>query len=151
MQEPHQGELLDDQYSSNSDEEYNDNYKDVLKNLSKKWLNAQLCHKVSAKATNEFWTLGMDFFHKLFQLKEREGVLRNPPQFIQQRRILFKDYCPKINMEFGYKNKRDGSIIEVESPNAPIKTLQNNMDFIKLYEIASIKVVNWTFKIYGKN
>ena len=101
-----------------------------------------MTHKVSARAANDFWRLSMSNMPILLNLKERESRANDIPQFIQQRRALHKDYSPKVDMEFGFQKKSDGSIKIVNSSTAPLKDLQLNPDYIKLYEIASIKVYN---------
>ena len=126
-------------------QQYEDTYKDVLHSLSWKWLLAQLTHKVSAKAANTFWDIAMHFLPILLDLKKREGMLKKTPKFIQQRRKLYRKYCPKVRMEFAFKKKSDGSITKVKSESAPLKQLQHNPEYIKLYEMASIKVINCLF------
>lgn len=53
---------------------------------------------------------------------------------------MYLRYSPDVQMEFGFKRKFDGSIIEVTAESAPLKALQRNHNYIKLYEIASVKV-----------
>lgn len=120
--------------------EEDDNYNDVLHSLSKKWQCTQLTHKVSAKATNDLWSLAIGYFPKLFELKEREGRTKEVPKFIQQRRKMYQQYCPDVHMEFAFQKKSDGSIVKVYSQTAPLKTYQQNPNYVNLYEIAYIKV-----------
>lgn len=80
--------------------------------------------------------------------KEREGRLKNVPKFIQQKRILDRDYSPEIEMDFAFKRKRDGSIVMRSSQTAPIKDLQHNEEYEKLYEIAYIKVKSFDISLY---
>ena len=126
------------QYENN----FEDTYKDVLHSLSKHWLVTQLCQKVSAKAANQFWDLSITYLPKLVMFKEREGNVKNIPKFIQERRKLYQKYCPDVQMEFGFQKKSDGSIIKVSGSSTPLKDLQQNPEYQKLYEIASIKVIN---------
>lgn len=123
-----------------SDTEFNDNYKDILYSFSRKWLFTQLTHKVSGKATNEFWNLTMEYMPKLLEFKKREGRTKNIPRFIHLRRQLYTKFCPKVKMEFAFRKKIDGSIIKHTSSAAPLKAFQLNQEYEKLYEIASIKV-----------
>ena len=109
--------------------------------MSKKWSYTQLSHKVSAKATNTFWDICMEYVPQLKEMWEREGHTKKVPGFIHQRRQLYKQYCPEVIMEFGFKNKTDGSVKKVTSGKTPLKEYQNNPDYVKLYEIASVKVI----------
>ena len=134
-------QLPEDNDSDGSNSDFEDNYTDVLHSMSKKWLLAQETHKVSARATNKFWSLSLDYMPKLLKLQEQEGRQNPIPQFIQQRRKLHKQYCPEIQMEFGFQKMFDGSLKIIKTSSAPLKDLQLNRDYIKLYEIASIKVI----------
>lgn len=128
-------------------QDFEDNSSDVLHSLSEKWLFTQLNHKVSAKATNEFWSLCTHYVPKLHTLWEREGRTKPFPGFINERRKLYSK-CPKVEMEFAFRNKHDGSIKIVHTETAPLKEYVNNGDYTKLYEIASIKVII-LMKIYS--
>lgn len=112
----------------------------MLHSLSKKWLLTQLSHKVSAKATNAYWELCMEYVPNLKQMWHREGQVKDIPGFIRQRRKLHKEYCPTVEMEFGFRKKTDGSIHKVYTETSPLKQFQNNPDYTKLYEISTIKV-----------
>ncbi len=131
----------EDSDGNGDDVNYEDNYMDVLHSVSKKWLCTQLTHKVSAAATNTFWDIALSCLPKVMDFKEREGISKNIPHFIQQRRKLYEECCPKIQMEFAFQRKDDGSIIKYLGTTAPLKEYQRNPDYIKLYEIASIKVI----------
>lgn len=138
--EPDQEQQPEQEPDPDPEEDFQDNYNDILQSLSKKWLETQLTHKVSARATNLFWDCAMDFIPKLMDFQQREGRTHGVPKFIQQRRKLYSEYCPQVTMHFGFRKKSDGSIIKVLSETAPVKELQGNNEYIKLYEIASIKV-----------
>ena len=122
-------------------EEFEDDYKTSLNSFSRQWLETQLTHRVSAKATNSFWSNAMDFLPKLLEFKLREGRERPIPQFVHQRKQLYKQYSPDVKMEFAFKNKIDGSIIKHSGTTAPLKEFQLNPNYSKLYEIASVKVM----------
>lgn len=98
-------------------------------------------HKVSATASNKFWDLSLQYAPKLQTMWEREGQVKGVPGFINQKRKLYKQYCPKVEMEFAFMSKIDGKIEKVNGGTAPVKKYQNNPDYIKLYEIASVKVI----------
>lgn len=131
--------MLGDGDNDDSDD-YEDNYKDVLNSLSRQWMKTQLTHKVSAKASNTFWDLTLTYVPKLLNFKEREGHFKNIPKFINQRRKLTKQYCPDVQMEFAFRNRLDGSIIKHRGATSPLKEFQQNPNYMKLYEVASIKV-----------
>ena len=128
-----------DFHDHDDDNVYDDTYTDVLNSLSRKWLFTQLSHKVSAKAANLFWSTTLNYLPQLLELKEREGREKSIPQFIQQRRKLYKDNCPDVQMEFAFR-KKDGSIVKHNGETAPMKAMQLNREYVKLYEMASIKV-----------
>lgn len=129
-----------DDDDSDEDDDGN-NYKDVLDSFSKNWLLTQLTHKVSARATNRFWDESMKFMPKLLELRSLQAPQKKIPKFINQRRKLYSDKCPEVKMEFAFKHKSTGVIKKVESSSAPLKALQHNENYIKLYEIASVKVI----------
>ena len=123
-----------------NEENFQDNYKSVLNAFSRDWLLAKLKHRVSGKAANKFWDICMEFMPTLLQMKEREGITRSIPKFKQQRKNLYKNRCPVIKMEFGFRNKTTGAITKVTSSKAPRKTFERNPQYTKLYEMAYIKV-----------
>ena len=82
----------------------------------------------------------MQFIPNLIDLKNQENIQKPTAKFIQQRRKLYSQYCPEIHMEFAFKNKQDGSIRQISSLSAPLKELQNNREYIKLFEISHIEV-----------
>lgn len=96
--------------------------------------------KVSVEAANKFWDLSMKYVPEIITLRDREQRTNSIPKFISQRRNMYLRYSPDVQMEFGFKRKFDGSIIEVTAESAPLKALQRNHNYIKLYEIASVKV-----------
>ena len=151
-QEQHQ-DRGQNQDQDEGEENWNDaklegNYKDVLHAFSEDWLFAQLSHKVSLRATNKFWSLSMRFLPRLQELHDLERKVKPIPQFVHQRRQLYKQKCPQIQMEFAFRKKVDGSIRLVKSETAPVKELERNPEYEKLYEIASIKVQTINYAIY---
>lgn len=121
------------------DQEY---HSSALQKLSKKWLETQLTHQVSAEATNCFWRIAMDFIPNLVQLRERDNVKRKTPMFVNQRRKLYRDICPAITMKFVYKKKANDTITTVVSDRTP-SHLDRSPEYIKLYEEAHIKVIHF--------
>ena len=117
-----------------------DNYKDILHAFSKQWLFTQMSHKVSARATNDFWDVCFKYVPQLMMFHEREGRQEVPPKFISQRRHLHKQFSPEVQMEFGFKHKKDGTIHKVKGSTTPLKEYERNEDYLKLYEISTVKV-----------
>ena len=130
---------VDENGQDNYDIENEDNYADSLHALSKKWQFTQVTHKVSEKAANVFWDYAFNYIPRIMEFKEREGRLNNVPKFSQQRRKL-KKCCPEVKMEFAFKNKIDGSIVKHSASTTPVKALEQNPEYVKLYEIATIEV-----------
>ena len=95
-------------------------------------------HRVSAAAANSFWEAAFKFIPTVLEEKKEKKV----PQFIQQRRKLYADYCPPVHMEYCYRKKLDSSIIKFHGSSAPLKAYQNNKQYEKLYEMAHVKVIN---------
>ena len=118
-----------------------ENYFSVLESLSKKWLSAQLTHHVSAAGANTFWDIAMDAIPKMVSIKDVEGVTRKTPRFTQERRKMYKDNCPKIQMRFAFKHKLTGEIETIDCDATPAKRFQRNPDYVKIYEEAHVKVI----------
>ena len=122
-------------------QEFQDNYKDALHSLAKKWFYTQMKHKVSATAANRFWSLSMSSVPVLHELWERQGISKPITGFINERNKLYDEFCPDVIMQFAFQNKLDGSIHNVTSSSAPFKAYDRNPNFVKLYEMASVKVI----------
>ena len=105
--------------------------------MSEKWLHTQLHHKVSATATDVFWKVALNFWPKMVEAKANEDRPKKTPLFQNQRNILYKRHCPKVQMQFGFLNVKDGSILKICSTTTP---KMMNPDYVRLYEEAHIKV-----------
>ena len=103
--------------------------------MSKQWLCTQMKHHVSAAATNALWDIAFQFVLPCIEQRQKRI-----PKFIQQRRKLFENHCPEVHMEFVYRNKMTGEIVEYKGTTAPLKMYENNSNFEKLYELAYVKV-----------
>ena len=112
-------------------------YMSLLEDMSKKWLFTQLHHKVSATATDAFWKIALQFWPKIIESKVKEDIKKKTPLFQNQRKILYKNECPRVEMTFVYKNVRDGSLKKISSTSTP---KVDDRDYVKLYEEAHIKV-----------
>ena len=131
--------------SEGEDEQENveeeESYFGALKQLSKKWIGAQLTHHVSATAADTFWDTAMELIPKLMSLKDRDSVDRKTPKFPQQRKKLYSNYCPPVKMRFAFKHKATGAIETVDSDATPLKRFQRNSDYVKIYEEAHVQVI----------
>ena len=67
-------------------------------------------------------------------------IKKKTPLFQNQRKKMIREFCPDIEMEFGYLNVNTGEIHRVQSRSTPIKEFECNPDLIKLYEEAHVKI-----------
>ena len=112
-----------------------DEPKDLLKELSNQWLLTQMKHQASAEAANAFWNTAFKHIPDVVQ-----QTTKKIPKFIQQRRKIFEENCPKVHLEYCYRNKVSGDIITYKGTTAPVKQFGNTQKFEKLYEMAYVKV-----------
>ena len=127
------------------------NYHGLLEKLSKKWINVQLTHRVSATAANSFWKLAVESFPPLSLARQKDQVKKNVPCLIHQRRKLYKESCPVIHMTFVYLNRSTQAIENVQCKEAPTRKFPKNK-YLKLYEEAHIKVYFYiSYIIYNDN
>ena len=131
--------LSDTDTDTISSEEDSDNYFQVLRSMSKKWMDVQINHDVSECATNSFWQLAFDMIPIILGIKERCNIKKEVPGFIHIRRKLKEEKCPDIHMKFVYLNRSTNSVEEVQCRKAPVKEYPK-ANYIKLYEEAHIKV-----------
>ena len=75
--------------SNNEASDEDDSFQYSFKAFSNQWLHTQLTHKVSLAASNSMWNLAMKNVQNLMELKERDGVSKKIPQFLQ---VKFKKY-----------------------------------------------------------
>ena len=129
-----------DPSSGGESEEEADDFKSVLDYFSKQWLQIHLTHNVSLAASNAFWKLSFNSIAYIFDLKAAEGIRKKIPQFLQFRKNIYKDLSPEVKMTFVFLNKNDGSIIKVQENHTPLKMIQRDPQYKKLYEEAHIEV-----------
>lgn len=75
----------------------------------------------------------------LSESKNEERVKKNIPTFDNQRRKLCNEMCPKIYMNYVFKDKRDGTIFKIDCSQTNVAQYQRNKDYEKLYEEAYVK------------
>ena len=116
-------------------------YFDILDILSEKWFSTQLTHNVSAKATNAFWRLAVNWMGRMFHLRQRDGVTRKIPQFQNQRLKLYNEKCPRVSMTFVYNDvNTDETHIVHDVERAPRRRFEQKANIKKMYEVATVKV-----------
>ena len=127
--------------NSNPNEEPQ-NYFALLHELSKLWLSIQLSHKVSLKAADHFWAAALECFPKLYCAKMRQNIKRKTPQFVHERRKLYKTQCPTVNLNFTYRHKATNQIVVLSNmTKTPRRLYDHNPAYEKLFESATIKVI----------
>ena len=116
-------------------------YFDLLENVSKQWLTVQLCHDVSQAAADDFWAIAIEWMNRLHAVKETLGVKRKIPLFPNQRKKLYAAYCPRVAMNFAFKNKQTEQIVHVRNVERAPTTYEKDPNYAKLYESAFVKVI----------
>lgn len=126
----------------NINEDYGErnNYRDILKELAKEWIYNESHHKVSKRATDEFWRIANKYFHELYMAKGDFG--RKIPQFPHLRNQLYDDEVPTVSLEIGYQSKEDGQVTIVEDVTSDPVSRFPTSQYRRIYEIASVKVSN---------
>ena len=114
------------------------NYRDLLADLSQKWLENEIHHKVSKEASNYFWRIANERFHELYVAKGNRS--RKIPQFSHLREQLYHKKVPRVNMEIGYKAKEDGEVTVVKDATSTPVSKFPPCTYRRLYEIASVDV-----------
>lgn len=123
--------------SENDDEFQGDDYQAIFKELKSQWLLTEIDHSVSKCASEAFWNLGLQYFHRL---SEAHGNQRKKtPQFNSIRRKINMELVPKVDLQIGFKNRDTGEIQVVHDTVTPVKNF-SPAKYEKVYEIASIKV-----------
>lgn len=97
-------------------------------------------HETSAEAANKFWDLAFQSVPHVIQQRRKKV-----PKLQQQRKKMFQNLCPEIQMKFAYKNKLTGEIIIHHGTTAPLKIFRDTQKYEKLYEMAYVKVINQFF------
>lgn len=88
--------------------------------------------------------LAKKWIPKLYLAKENEGVSRKVPQFVHIRRQLYDKKVPNVNLEVAYLDKSsDETIVLKNIDKIPSTSTYPPDKFIKLYEVASVKVNNF--------
>ena len=87
-----------------------------------------------------FWETAFDFIPELVSLRERDSITKKTPTFIHERRNLYKNDCPEVQMKFGFKNKMTGVIETVDCTAAPVDAFQRNPNYVKVFEESYVQV-----------
>ena len=119
-----------------------EDYFDILDELSRRWLSIQLTHDVSLKAADEFWRLAVEWMPALYSAKDRCHIRKKVPQFQNQRKKLQADLCPRVGLNFAFQNTVTNEVHMVNNVDkTPLKMYERNPLYTKLYEVAYVKVI----------
>ena len=133
--------------SNNSSDDDNDehanfeSFKARHDKLVRDWTMTELNHHVSKAAANSFWQVADQHFHKLYEAKEREGISKKVPKFMQVRKNLYDKQVPQVSMQVAYKHKVTGEISLVETIDSTPTSQYPPDVYTKLYEVASVEVI----------
>lgn len=119
-----------------------------MKSLSKDWLLCELGHRISMEASNELFEIAKKYFFNLMTAKINEGVTKNVPQFVHLRRLLYNNNVPDVKLEVAYLKKETGEIIVLDDLEKTPRSRYPANEYVKLYEIASVKVINIFFFVF---
>lgn len=97
-------------------------------------------HRVSKRASEDFWRLASTAFPKLHRVRVDEMVYKRIPQFQNERKKLYVNNVPKITLKTGYQNLESEEITVVESTKTPVSRF-SPQEYRKLFEVATVKVV----------
>lgn len=121
--------------SADDEEEHEENYSSILKDLKSQWMTTEISHCVSKAASDAFWRLGLEYFPKI----SAANVNKKTHQFDSIRRRIYKDMVPPIHLQIAFKHRASGEIVVVNNTVTPIKNYSPAV-YDKMYEIATIKV-----------
>ena len=115
-------------------------YKSLFTQFTKDWMLLEVNHRVSNRASNEFWSLAVKSFPRLLEAKQLEGRTRKIPGFRSIRKHLHKNHIPEILMDVCYEVKATGDMIILNNlESIPVKKFPPSK-YKKLYETAKVKV-----------
>ena len=117
-----------------------DDYEIIFHHLCKEWLKVEANHKVSKVATDAFWSLGKEWFHRMFVAKNQQRVKKKTPCFPHIRRTLDKKYVPPIKMSIAYKHNESGEVTVVEDTLVTPRNRFPSNQYKKMWEIAHVQV-----------
>ena len=115
-------------------------YQESLNDLSKKWLELEMKHRTSKRASDDFWRLAKEAFPKMYRAKLDGNVHKPIPQFHCKRAKLFKNNVTPIKLEIAYLNKNTNNVEIVEGAKTPMSRF-NPRQYEKLYEVATVQVI----------
>ena len=131
-------DIMSDEENVEEEGDATENYRDILADLSKLWIDNEVSHKVSKTASDLFWRISNEYFHRLYVARGNRG--RKIPQFGTIRNKLYQDKVPKIKMEIGYMSKDTGEVTVVKDVSStPVSDFPGS-SHRRLYEIASVDV-----------
>ena len=114
----------------------------MFSSLCDEWFLLEQNHKMSKVASNQMWELAKEGFKKVFDTRQRNFIDKKIPQFRTVRENLYKQRSPEILLDVAYECKETGDVVILRDlESTPMKRFPPN-EFIKLYEIARVKVRN---------
>ena len=123
------------------DDDEDQDYQSILDSLIEKWMLAEVDHTISKLASNKLWKLAFHFIPRLMQARSLENVTKKVPQFNHIRKCLYDKRTPTVNLEIAYKNKNTDEVVIVQDTKTPKSRFPPDT-FDKMYEMASVKVIN---------
>ena len=120
-----------------------ESFKYLLSQFSEAWVDNQINHKVSKTGASKFWNIATKFMIPLSNafIKEKKKKF---PKFEHIRRKLVKKNVPEVTIEAGYVDKKKTELIISEGEKVNVKDFPREK-FEKVFEIASVKVLNQIF------
>ena len=116
----------------------------MLQKLSEDWMDLELKHRCSKRASDDFWNLAKEVFPKLHRAKTNARIYREVPLFTSQRRKV-----PPVKLEIWYLNKETQEEVVVEGHKTPVSRF-NPTYFDKLYEVATVEVISLLQKKFNE-
>lgn len=129
----------DDSNPESKDDNQDISYNDLLKKITKDWVNLEIDHRVSKKASNAFWLLAKSTFPKLHRARIQAMHYKPIPQLPTLRDKLYDTYVPPVKLNIGYQNVESNEITEIESSKTPLSQF-DRVQYKKIYEVATVQV-----------
>ena len=121
-------------------------FHELYADLTKDWMCAEIDHRVSKTASNEFWRISNKYFFKLYKAKEREIRRKKIPQYKQVRQTMYSKHVPPVSLEVAFRDNTTGEVILEKGTSTPISKYPPNK-FSKLFEMASVEV-NFSVRLF---
>lgn len=87
------------------------------------------------------WNLAKNAFTNLNRAKIDDQVYRDVPQFTSQRRRLYKDNTPPVQLVICYEHKETKELVIAKGTSTPVSKF-NPQEYEKRYEVATVQVIS---------